>query len=70
VLGTGEAVGEVGLITGMPRMATVVAGPEGATLFALPAQVFEEMLQRSWSFARGLLGQLATRLVAAATPQP
>jgi CRP-like cAMP-binding protein len=54
----------------MPRMATVVAGPEGATLFALPAEVFEEMLQRSQSFARGLLGQLAQRLVAAATPQP
>ena len=70
VLGAGEAVGEVGLITGMPRMATVVAGPEGATLFALPAEVFEEMLQRSQSFARGLLGQLAQRLVAAATPQP
>ena len=34
------------------------------------AEVFEEMLQRSWSFARGLLGQLGQRLVAAGTPQP
>lgn len=69
-LGIGQSVGEVGLITAMPRMATVVAGPGGASLFVLPASVFEEMLQRSWSFGRGLLGQLAQRLVGSAQPQP
>lgn len=70
VLGAGHAVGKVGLITGQPRMATVVSGPEGAQLFELPAAVFEELLERSSTFARGLLGQLAQRLVASGAPQP
>jgi hypothetical protein len=62
-LGCGQSVGEVGLINGSPRMATVMAGPDGASLFFLQASVFEEMLQRSSRFGRGLLGQLALRLV-------
>ncbi|MFM2081271.1 MAG: hypothetical protein RLZZ124_1149 [Cyanobacteriota bacterium] len=69
-LGIGQSVGEVGLITALPRMATALAGPDGASLFVLPAEVFEEMLQRSWSFSRGLLGQLAQRLVGSAPPPP
>lgn len=68
-LGVGQSVGEVGLITAMPRMATVVAGAQGALLFVLPAAVFEEMLQRSWTFGRGLLGQLAQRLVGSVQSQ-
>jgi len=62
-LGCGQSVGEVGLINGSPRMATVMAGSDGASLFFLQASMFEEMLQRSSRFGRGLLGQLALRLV-------
>ena len=62
VLGPGQTVGEMGVITGAPRSASVAAGPVGARLFVLPAQAFEELLRRSNRFGRGLLAQLAERL--------
>ena len=68
-LGVGESVGEVGLIRGTPRMATVVSGDQGACLFVLSAEVFETMLERSSSFGRLLLSQLAQRLIGP-TPGP
>lgn len=52
VLGAGQTVGEIGLITGNPRIATVVAGPQGALLFLLPSQAFKELLERSRCFGR------------------
>ncbi|WP_411868656.1 cyclic nucleotide-binding domain-containing protein [Vulcanococcus limneticus] len=64
VLGVGQTVGEMGVITGAPRTARVEAGPEGARLFVLPAQSFEELLRRSRRFGRGLLASLAERLAA------
>ena len=65
VIGAGQTVGEMGVITGAPRSASVVAGAEGARLFVLPAQAFEELLRRSRRFGRGLLAHLAERLAAA-----
>mgnify|MGYP006270036511 FL=1 len=65
VLGIGQTVGEMGVITGAPRTARVEAGPQGARLFVLPAQAFEELLRRSRRFGRGLLAHLAERLAAA-----
>jgi hypothetical protein len=64
VLGVGQTVGEMGVITGAPRTARVEAGPQGARLFVLPAQSFEELLRRSRRFGRGLLASLAERLAA------
>ena len=64
VLGVGQTVGEMGVITGAPRTASVQAGPEGARLFVLPAEAFEELLSRSSRFGRGLLAHLAERLAA------
>jgi CRP/FNR family cyclic AMP-dependent transcriptional regulator len=61
-LGPGQSVGEMGVITGRPRSATVLAGPEGAQLLMLPAGSFESLLLRSVQFSRGLLTQLAERL--------
>ncbi|MFM7268335.1 MAG: cyclic nucleotide-binding domain-containing protein [Cyanobium sp.] len=61
-VGVGQTVGEMGVITGRPRSATVEAGPEGAQVLVLPAQAFEELLSRSRRFDRGLLTQLACRL--------
>ena len=61
-VGAGQTVGEMGVITGRPRSATVQAGPEGAQVLVLPAQVFEQLLSRSRRFDRGLLAQLACRL--------
>lgn len=62
VLGPGQTVGEMGVITGAPRTAAVEAGPEGAQVFVLPAPAFEELLRRSQRFGRGLLVHLAERL--------
>ena len=64
VLGVGQTVGEMGVITGSPRSARVAAGPQGARLFVLPAAAFEELLRRSRRFGRGLLAHLAERLTA------
>jgi CRP-like cAMP-binding protein len=64
VLGPGQTVGEMGVITGERRSVTVSAGPAGARVFVLPAQSFEELLRRSRRFGRGLLAQLAERLAA------
>jgi len=66
VLGPGQTVGEMGVITGACRSVSVVAGPAGARLFVLPAQGFEELLGRSRRFGRGLLAQLAEKLGAQA----
>lgn len=64
VLGPGQTVGEMGVITGQPRSTDVDAGPAGVRLFILPAEAFEELLLRSRRFGRGLLAQLAERLAA------
>ena len=61
-LGTAETIGEMGVITGQPRSATVVAGPQGVTLFQVPSDAFEDLLQRSPQFNRGLLRELAERI--------
>ena len=62
-LGPGEVVGELGVIIGTPRSATVVAGEQGAALFNIPEMLFEELLNRSHDFNRGLIKELATRVV-------
>ena len=61
-LGLAETIGEMGVITGQPRSATIVAGPKGVTLFQVPSAAFEELLKRSPQFNRGLLRELAERI--------
>jgi hypothetical protein len=70
VLGPGRAIGEIGVLTGQPRTASVQAGSAGCRLLVLPSAAFEEMLRRSDSFSRSLLSQLAQRLVEATDPAP
>jgi polyferredoxin len=62
VLGPGETVGEMGVITGNLRNNNVVAGAQGLKAFQVPGDAFEELLHRSPYFSRGLLRQLAERL--------
>jgi hypothetical protein len=69
-LGPGQAIGEIGVLTGQPRTATVWAGVAGCRLLTLPSASFEELLRRSDSFSRSLLSQLALRLVDATRKQP
>ncbi len=64
ILGPGETIGEMGVITGAPRSSTVKAGPDGLRAFQVPRESFEELLHRSRYFSRGLLRQLAERLTA------
>ena len=61
-LGLAETIGEMGVITGQPRSATIVAGPKGVTLCQVPSAAFEELLKRSPQFNRGLLRELAERI--------
>ena len=63
LLGPGQAIGEIGVLTGRPRTASVWAGANGCRLLLLPCATFEELLRRSDSFSRSLLSQLALRLV-------
>lgn len=70
LLGPGQAIGEIGVLTGRPRTASVRAGADGCRLLLLPCATFEELLRRSDSFSRSLLSQLALRLVDARGKRP
>jgi CRP-like cAMP-binding protein len=60
-LGTGEVVGEVALLTGSPRSATV-RSPERAVLFAVERAVFIDLMDTLPAFSRNLCVVLARRL--------
>lgn len=60
-LGTGDYFGEISMIDGAPRSATVVAGSEGLTIFRLSALAFAPMLEDP-AVARTLLKALCARI--------
>ncbi|HXK10662.1 MAG TPA: cyclic nucleotide-binding domain-containing protein [Vicinamibacteria bacterium] len=60
-LGTGEVIGELALLTGSPRSATV-RSPEHAELFAVEKPVFLDLMDVLPAFARNLSVVLAKRL--------
>jgi CRP-like cAMP-binding protein len=60
-LGTGEVLGELALLTGSPRSATV-RSPEHAELFSLDKPVFLDLMVTLPTFARNLAVVLAKRL--------
>src|SRR5712692_11260859 len=62
-LGTGEILGELALLTGSPRSATV-RSPEQAVVFTLEKPVFLDLMQTLPAFARNLCLVLAKRLEA------
>lgn len=61
-LGPGDYFGEISLIDGLPRSATVVAGPEGLTTFALSSLAFAPVVKENPHVAEALLKALATRV--------
>jgi len=60
-LTTGDHFGEISLIDGRPRSATVTA-TEPLTTLAVPYQVFQSLLDDDPTCARGLLNVLCARL--------
>ncbi|MEA5413677.1 cyclic nucleotide-binding domain-containing protein [Synechococcus sp. BA-132 BA5] len=67
-VGQGKLLGEMGVITGDPRSADVIAGPGGLQLFWLSTEAFELLLHDSRGFTHGLLHQLVERLIAREKP--
>jgi CRP-like cAMP-binding protein len=61
-LGPGDYFGEVSLVDGLPRSATVVAGPDGLTTFALSALSFAPVVKENPDVAQALLKALAARV--------
>ena len=61
-LGPGDYFGEVSLVDGLPRSATVVAGPDGLTTFALSALSFAPVVRENPDVAEALLKALAGRV--------
>jgi CRP-like cAMP-binding protein len=68
-LGPGEVLGELALLTGSPRSATVRC-PEKAEVFVLDKTVFNHLLSSLPAFARGLCLVLARRLEATTLKVP
>jgi CRP-like cAMP-binding protein len=68
-LGTGEVLGELALLTGSPRTATVRA-PERAELFTIDKNVFMDLMVTLPHFARNLCLVLAKRLEATTLKLP
>ena len=60
-LGTGEVLGELALLTGSPRSATV-RSPEHAEVFAVDRAVFIDLMDTLPAFSRNLCVVLARRL--------
>jgi CRP-like cAMP-binding protein len=60
-LGPGDHFGEISMIDGKPRSATVTATDPMTTL-VVPHQEFERLLSEEPDFARALLGTLCARL--------
>ncbi|MEV6413136.1 cyclic nucleotide-binding domain-containing protein [Kribbella sp. NPDC051718] len=61
-LGPGDSFGEISLVDGLPRSATVVAGPDGLTTFALSSLAFMEVVRANPDVAEALLKGLAARV--------
>jgi CRP/FNR family transcriptional regulator, cyclic AMP receptor protein len=61
-LTAGDYFGEISLIDGAPRSATVVAGPDGVQTFAVSPLSFSELLDAHPEISRQLLTVLTARI--------
>lgn len=61
-LGPGDYFGEISLIDGQPRSATIVAGPDGLHTFALSTLAFAPVIRENPDVAQSLLKALCARV--------
>ena len=61
-LGPGQYFGEISLVDGKPRSATVRAGDEGLRTFGIPAWEFRALLDEHPELTRALLDNLCARI--------
>jgi len=61
-IGVGDYVGELSMIDGAPRSATITAGPEGVETFALSPMAFMPLVRGDAEIAAALLKTLVARL--------
>ena len=61
-LGVGDYFGEVSLLDGQPRSASVVAGPDGLSTFALSSLAFAPVVKENPEVAQTLLKALCGRI--------
>jgi CRP-like cAMP-binding protein len=61
-LAAGDYFGEISLIDGLPRSATVVAGRDGLSTFALSALAFQPVVKENPEVAQALLKALTARI--------
>lgn len=61
-LAKGDAFGEVSVLDGKPRSASVTAGPEGLTTFAITSWAFGGLLDKHPEVARAVISVLCARL--------
>ena len=61
-LGPGEHFGEISLVDGKPRSATVRAGGDGLRTFGIPVWEFTALLKQHPELTRALLDNLCARI--------
>jgi CRP/FNR family cyclic AMP-dependent transcriptional regulator len=61
-MSAGEYFGEISLLDGQPRSATVVAGPDGAETFAISSIAFSDLLDEHPDISRAMLKALTARI--------
>jgi CRP-like cAMP-binding protein len=67
--GPGDYFGEMSIIDGKPRSATVTPTGGDVTTLAIPAWSFETLMNKHPSIMRALLTQLSSRVRAAESPR-